>query len=190
MLPNKDRFELTARYFSGITEQTFQSRLGVADPPLVDYLSRLLVRFIHRDGLYSVRAPSGRRLKQVTEMMAEAEQRSGRSRREVHRHIGDFTLFWTGVYPEALEKLSAPPRTDSFIDYRTQGKRSYMIAAEVDLAPEPSESPSTEEAGSQQSELLHKLSEEYELCAFGLSEVRKEWERKDGEDGPQSLWIA
>ncbi len=182
MLPNRKRLEITERYFSGLTEQTFQSRLGVADPPLVDYLSRLLVRFIHRDGLFSVRAPSGKRLNQVAEMVAEAEQRQGTSRREVHRHIGDFTLFWTGVYPEALEKLNAPPLPDSFIDYKLQGKRSYMIAANVEL-------PDTN-AESADAELLHRLADEYDMCAFGLSEVRKEWERQDPEeDGPVGLWL-
>ncbi len=190
MIPNRKRLILTERYFAGLTEQTFHSRLGVADPPLVDYLSKLLVRFIHRDGLYTVRAPSGRRLNQVTEMVAEAEQRRGRSRRETYRHIGDFTLFWTGVYPEALEKLSAPPKADSFVDYRAQGKRSYLIAASLDLA-ETDDAPTNEEDDSLSTELLHRLSEEYEMCAFGLSEVRKEWERKDeDEDGTQSLWLA
>ena len=31
------------------------------------------------------------------------------ARREVHRHIGDFTLFWTGVYPEALREMQFSP---------------------------------------------------------------------------------
>ena len=34
------------RYFSGVTEQTFAGNLGIADPPLIDYLGLLLSRFI------------------------------------------------------------------------------------------------------------------------------------------------
>src|SRR5262245_58466019 len=92
-------------YFSGLAEFTFQTRLGVADPSLVDYIAGLLARFVHCDAVYRVRDLAGRRLVQVADMLAEAEARLGTARREVHRHIGDYTLFWTGVYPEALEHL-------------------------------------------------------------------------------------
>src|SRR5437763_567267 len=37
------------RFFSGLAEHTFVSDLGVADPPLIDYLSELLSRFIAMD---------------------------------------------------------------------------------------------------------------------------------------------
>src|SRR5262245_59623306 len=88
------------RHFAGITDQTFVTTLGVADPPLTDYLSDLLSRFLHMDWIYRIRSLGGKRLEEVADMMIEAEQmpREGRTRREVHRHIGDFALFWTGVY--------------------------------------------------------------------------------------------
>ena len=95
------------RLFAGYTEQTFINMLGVGDPRLIDYLSELLARFVHLDAVYRLRNTQGRRLEEVAEMMIEAEAMpaEGRTRREVHRHIGDFTLFWTGVYPEALRRL-------------------------------------------------------------------------------------
>src|SRR4051794_9806266 len=95
------------RLFAGLTEQTFVATFGVADPRLTDYLSDLLSRFLHTDWIYRLHNLAGRRLEQVADMVIEAEQMppEGRTRREVHRHIGDFTLFWTGVYPEALSKL-------------------------------------------------------------------------------------
>ena len=37
------------RYFAGLAENTFHSQLGVVDPPLIDYLSDLLIRFIRCD---------------------------------------------------------------------------------------------------------------------------------------------
>src|SRR5437588_10389663 len=119
------------RLFAGLTEQTFMAALGVADPPLTDYLSVLLSRFVHIDALYRLRNTQGKRLEEVAEMMIEAEALppEGRTRREVHRHIGDFTLFWTGVYPEALNKLRSVISRDFFIDYCEQVKRSYFIAS-------------------------------------------------------------
>jgi hypothetical protein len=156
------------RLFAGLTEQTFQSTLGVADPRLTDYLSELLSRFVHIDAIYRLAGTSGRRLEEVAEMMIEAEELppEGRTRREMHRHIGDFTLFWTGVYPEALKRLRSALTKDSLIDYTVRGKRSYYIASTFEG-----------EAYAEEAPVLRRLSEEFELCAYGLNQVRREWER-------------
>ena len=165
------------RYFAGIAENTFQSELGVVDPPLIDYISDLLVRFTRSDVVHRIRSVTGRPLMTVTEMAAEAAERLGDARRELHRHIGDFTLFWAGVYPEALRKQD--PTETQFSNYLTHGKRSYRIAADLEA--------SDEKIG--ESEVLERLSEQFELCAYGLREVRREWEDGTDEFGPGSiLW--
>ena len=156
------------RLFAGLTEHAFLDALGVADPPLTDYLSELLSRFIHLDAVYRLRNARGRRLEEVAEMVIEAEgmPEGGRTRREVHRHIGDFTLFWTGVFPEAVNRLRSAFSKDYFIDYCEQGKRSYYIASTFEEDDYREEAP-----------VLRRLSEEFELCAYGLNQVRREWER-------------
>jgi hypothetical protein len=156
------------RLFAGYTEQTFVTLLGVGDPRLIDYLSELLTRFVHLDAVYRLRNAEGRRLEEVAEMVIEAEGMppAGRTRREVYRHIGDFTLFWTGVYPEAVNRLRSALSKDHFIDYCAQGKRSYYIASTFE-----------EDAYREEAPVLRRLSEEFELCAYGLTQVRREWER-------------
>ena len=109
--------ELLRRFFAGLAEFTFQSRLGVADPPLVDYVTDLLVRFVRQEVVFRVRDLTGRPLVEVAEMLAEAENRIGEARREVHRHIGDFTLFWVGLYPECVHRQQGPTKRDHLIDY-------------------------------------------------------------------------
>lgn len=153
------------RYFSGITEHTFQVELGIADPPLTDYLARMLARFLHMDAIFRIRDAVGRRLKSVADMLAEAEKRCSRPRTEVHQHIGDFTLFWTGLYPEMLTRLRSIDNRDFIIDYTEQGKRSYFIASRGELDPDEA-----------QAEVLRRLSEEFELCRTGLQHVRQEFE--------------
>lgn len=162
------------RFFAGLAESTFQSRLGVADPRLVDYITELLVRFVRCDAIYSIRNLSGQRLQEVAEMLVEAEARMGDARREVHRQIGDFTLFWTGVYPEALKRLQSPSAKDHLIDYCTQGKRAYYIASTM-----------RNEENREECEILERLSHDFELCVYGLGEVRREWERRDDGDAPE-----
>ena len=107
----------------------------MADPPLVDYIAELLVRFVRADELYTVRSVRGQRLVAVADMLAEAQHREGPARQQVHRHIGDFTLFWTGVYPEVVEGLRRGSK-DALIDYPQQGKRAYWIASTIPVEKE------------------------------------------------------
>lgn len=166
MAPVLSSAEQLKRLFAALTEQTFQVEYGVADPPLIDYLADMLVRFVRLDAIFRVRDVIGRRLEEVADMLLEAEQREANPRREIHRHIGDFTLFWTGVYPEALKRLRHFDRKDALIDYQQQGKRSYYIASTFIEEPYEEEAP-----------VLRRLSDEFELCSAGLMQVRREWER-------------
>lgn len=163
------------RFFTGISEYVFFSQLGVADTQLVDYISQLLVRFTRTDAMYRVCQIDGRRAVEVVVMAAEAEKRIGEARRDVHRHIGDYTLFWTGVYPESLRDARTDDRTDQFVALCAHGKRSYKIASCIESeSPKPS------------SDLLERLSKNFEMCAYGLREIRREWEHRD-QDGKSDI---
>jgi hypothetical protein len=172
------RTDAVRKFFSGLTEFAFACRMGVADPPLVDYLSEMLVRFVRNDEIFSVRGPTGRRLAQVSDMLVEAEARRGEARRNVHRQIGDFTLFWSGVYPEALRRLKDKDKQDSLLDYQAHGKRAYYIASTI---PAESATPGPS--------VLKRLSHEFEMCMYGLGEVRREWERRRDDGDAVSLLI-
>ena len=161
------------RFFAGLAQYVFQTRLGVADPPLVDYVSDLLKRFVNTDSLLKVRNPRGQQLSRLAEMMGEAEARVGDAKRDIHQHIGDFALFWAGLYPETLQPREGRDAYDLFTDYCVQGKRAYLVASSI-----PS---STEEAPG---EILERLSDQFEMCAYGLREVRREWERRDDDTPP------
>jgi hypothetical protein len=134
----------------------------------------MLLRFVRVDSFHKVRRANGRPATEVFQMLCEAEHRIGLARREVHRHIGDFTLFWSGMYPESLRRIRPHESADGFLDYCQQGKRAYAIAARIDGgADRPS------------SDLLHQLSDQFEMCAYGLREVRRELE--EGQSGGSLL---
>jgi hypothetical protein len=159
------------RLFRGLTEYAFMNELGIGDPSLVGYVAELLASFVPNTSVWRLRDAQGRQLVQVTAMIAEAEAAGDDARRrECHRHVGDFTLFWTGVYPEALAKLQGPSTADALLSYQRQGKRSYYLA-------------STLSDRSAQGYVWRRLSDQFELCAFGLSRVRREWEKFENE-GP------
>ncbi len=167
-------------FLSGLAEYVFQTQLGVADPPLVAYVSDLICRFVRWDDLFAVHDLAGRPVYEVVEMVAEAEHRTGDARRVVHRHIGDFTLFWVGLYPDALRKLRGSAKKDCLVDYCAQGKQAYFLASTID----------TNSADDPPADLLQRLSVQFDLCALGLRQVRRQWESDaEGEGTPRPILI-
>ena len=153
------------RLFGALVERAFIQTLGVYESHVADYLADVLADFAHMQQVCKIRDLSGRPLEEVADMLLQADVRlaatSFNREREVHKHIGDFTLFWAGLYPEALPRLQAGSRRDHLLDYVQQGRNSYAIAATHDYGEYRHQAP-----------VLKKLSDEFELCLFGLHSVR------------------
>lgn len=86
--------------------------------------------------------------------------------REVRKHIGDYTLFLTGLFPEYVAPLPRRGlRLDAFIDYMKVGKESYGIVSSFDVFEYRDEAP-----------LFRQLSEQFEVCVYGLNLVKRDLE--------------
>ena len=85
--------------------------------------------------------------------------------RAVRKHIGDFTLFFSGFFPEAIASLPRihPLSVDAFVDYVAAGKESYAVVAAFNLFEYRDEAP-----------LFKRLSERFEDCVDGLHLVKRE----------------
>jgi hypothetical protein len=94
------------------------------------------------------------------------EGRSFFYEREVRKHIGDYTLFVSGLFPEYLKRLPKRGlRVDAFIDYMQAGKESYRVVASFDQFEFRQIAP-----------LFRRMAEQFELCVFGLNLVKGELE--------------
>lgn len=116
------------RIFLTLTDMSFE-QVGVRDRDLITYTSDLLVEFIHIDKLYKLRDEQGRRLEYIIDMLYEAEHRNPWGEREARKHIGDYTLFIMGFFPESLQRARRAISPRYYID---QGKTAYLIVAEID----------------------------------------------------------
>ena len=105
-------------------------------PPLIDYLTDLLARFVRYDALLRLRNLSGQRLDEVAKMLVEAEARVGDARREVaspHRRL--HAVLDRRVSRNAAPAPAAGSRTISST-YCAQGKRAYYIASTIRREPD------------------------------------------------------
>lgn len=154
------------KLFSGMVEQVFQAELGICNPRVTDYVSGLLADFIHVDQIFRLHRVDGAAISEISRMEADAvlgaDVELDRRRHVINRYIGDFTLFWTGVYPENLRP--ARSGADRLREYLLQGKRSYVIAGEL---TRPDDNPP--------GELYRQLGNEFEACVHGLHLVRSNW---------------
>src|SRR5258705_11283160 len=107
-----------------------RDRRSVGDPA-APYLSDLLTRFARIENLYP-RGTSIPRLETVVDMMMEIQAAwqvgtpDFRPEHEItgRRHIGDYTLFMTGLFPERVRS------TASVGFYVSQGKQAYQFVSE------------------------------------------------------------
>jgi hypothetical protein len=157
--------------FAELIEKHVVTSAGIRDSEMANYMARLLVEFTHIDRLYRIRNARGKRLADVGEMLIESNPLlGGRSffyEREVRKHIGDYTLFLAGLFPEHVRSLPARGlRVDAFIDYIRAGKESYRVVASFDQFEFQRIAP-----------LFRRMAERFELCVFGLNLVKGELEQ-------------
>src|SRR5438309_11130212 len=97
------------KLFGTLAEKAFTDKLGWPDFNVSDYISQLLVEFTHTDNLYRIKSAKGARVEAVVDLLYESEvthgARSFEQERDVHRHIGDFTLSMAGLFAEYLKRI-------------------------------------------------------------------------------------
>lgn len=158
-------------FFGGLVSQTFASTIGLRDGDLTGYISAMLAGFCQAEELYKIRTAAGRPLSDVGEMLLESDPVYGPApsfdrEREVRKHIGDYTLFFAGMFPESINHYRLRrQRLESLIDFIKAGKESYYIVSKFDQFEYANLAP-----------LFAKLAREFESCVYGLNLVKSDLE--------------
>ena len=149
----------------------YAQEIGLRDPQIVGYVAHLLAEFCDVEQLFCVRDTSGRPLNDVGEMLLQADPVYGPApsfgrERQVRKHIGDFTLFFAGMFPESINHLRLRrQRLENFVDWMKAGKESYYIVSKFEHFEY------TKVAA-----LFANLSRNFEGCVYGLNRVKNDLE--------------
>ena len=157
--------------FADLIQRNFEETVHLEDRDVLDYVADVLLRFTRAEDLYQIRDTRGRVLEDVGEMLIASnpllDAPSFDAEREARRHIGDFTLFFAGLFPESISQWRLRrARLDALLDYIQTGKESYYIVSEFKEFEYKATAP-----------LFRKMSEEFERCVFGLNLVKRDFER-------------
>jgi hypothetical protein len=161
--------------FQHLVRGNFRRGAQLDDAEVADYVSAMLTEFVHVENLYRIRNARGQQLKDVADMLVESnpllDAPSFDRERAVRKHVGDFTLFFTGLFPEAVGALPRlkPLSVDTFVDYVKAGKESYRVVSKFDMYEYRAEAP-----------LFGRLAYHFEQCVHGLNLVKRDLEQMQG----------
>ena len=124
-----------ARFFDRLVRRSLVD-LSIGGDAIALYLTQLLTRFVRTDYLYALRDAAGHRLESVGEMLIEAERSWAFDQpdfdpfreRAVRQHIGDFTLFMSGIFPEHVARRASAAL------YVREGQHAYQVVADFERA--------------------------------------------------------
>lgn len=156
-----------ARFFEGLVRRSF-GELWIWDHEVADYVVNLLVRFARTDALYRIRNPQGQRLETVVDLLIEAAGGAPLLReREVRQHIGDYTLFMTGIFRDFAQ------RHGFFGFYLREGEKAYRDTARLDRMLYRSGA-----------SLFEALARQFEMISGALDYMKKVYFRPAAQGGP------
>ena len=160
--PLRDLFvELVSRHYT--------DELGMRDPEVSGYVANMLAEFCELDQLFKLRSTAGKPLDDVGEMLLESDPVYGPApsfdrERQVRKHIGDFTLFFTGMFPESINHFRMRrQRVENFVDFMKAGKESYYIVSKFEFFEYAKVAP-----------MFARLSQHFEQCVYGLNLVKNQ----------------
>lgn len=155
--------------FLELVERNFNQNIGLRSPEVQEYVANVLTEFCSIEALYAIRNAGGRPLTDVGEMLLESDPVYGEApsfdrERQVRKHIGDVSLFFTGMFPESINHgRLRRQRLENFVDFMRAGKESYYIVSKFEYFEYAKVAP-----------LFKRLAEEFESCVYGLNLVKNE----------------
>ena len=157
------------KLFLELVGRHYAHEIGIRDPEVVGYIAHLLAEFCDMEQLFKIRTVAGKPLTDVGEMLLESNPVLGPApsfdrERQIRKHIGDYTLFFTGLFPESLNHYRLRrQRLESFVDFMKAGKESYYIVSKFEHFEYAKVAP-----------LFARLSKEFEHCVYGLNQVKND----------------
>ena len=107
-------------------------RHGIAEPATVDYVSDMLARFAEMRQFHALRDTDGRALDYLVDMLAawqQGESASPAHGRFILRHLGEYTLFMSGIF---RGRLKGRGELDYYLAH---GSSAYWRCADCELNP-------------------------------------------------------
>ncbi|MGF1615643.1 MAG: hypothetical protein ACFCVA_17515 [Gammaproteobacteria bacterium] len=123
--------------FSVLLRRNLRDHRTQPDRKIVNYIANLLSLFIRTDRLFRVQAHDPMAHEYLIDLISEGEAADSRRRFLIHSHIGNYTLFISGLFPSWIEyrhRYKRRPIDRQF--YVDMGRTYFQRAATHPMARE------------------------------------------------------
>ena len=123
----------TAFYFYILVRHTFR-RSGLADRPMADYVAAVLAEFSRIERTRCVVKGQEQPLDYFVDMLAALESVDDTTRFYIRAHIGNHSLFLSGVFPDRLRYRTERRGAPGLAFYEEIGRSNFRAASDHRLA--------------------------------------------------------
>jgi hypothetical protein len=137
LLSNASRLDgPSAPLFVYVTVRHTLREAGIDDPLLADYLGALVLEFGQRDRAYRVAPHDDDTRRYLVDIIGDLREATGRRAFLLCVHLGNFSLWLAGIFPDYITAQSTRNGAPGFRYYDEMGARGFRLAADHGLARE------------------------------------------------------
>ena len=126
----------SAPLFIYVTVRHALRESGIDDARLANYLGALVLEFGQRDRAYRVTPHDDDTRRYLVDIVADLREAKGRRAFLLCVHLGNFSLWLAGIFPDYITAQSARNGAPGFRYYDEMGARGFRLAADHGLARE------------------------------------------------------
>jgi hypothetical protein len=122
--------------FAYVMVRTALRRAGENDRGLADYVSALVINFGIRDRAHRIAESDDEIYDALAELARDVDDSDGRRSFLVRTHLGNYSLWMSGIFPDFIEKRRWRRGGPDLDYYEEMGRRGFRLAADHRLAEE------------------------------------------------------
>lgn len=126
--------QVSAHLYFYVLVRRVLRKAGIEDRQVADYVAELLAEFSRLERLHLQLSADFNPLEYLFEMMAALQQADERTGFLIRAHIGNHSLFLSGVFPERIRHRAEKKGFPDLSYYEGLGRANYRVASDHRLA--------------------------------------------------------
>jgi len=134
LVASRDLRRPSAALFFYVILRRLLLELGVDDRSVTDYCAAMVLAFGRGDRAYRIGEHDENRYAYLVDLVEEAGRADGERQFRVRMHLGNFSLWLTGIFPDYIAARRARKGGPPLPYYEALGRSGYLLASDHRLA--------------------------------------------------------
>jgi hypothetical protein len=134
LLASRDIARPSARLFYYVVLRRLLQELGVDDRAVTDYCATMVLTFGRGDRAYRIGEHDENQYAYLVDLVEEAGRTDGERQFRVRVHLGNFSLWLTGIFPDYIAARRTRKGGPALPYYEALGRSGFLLASDHRLA--------------------------------------------------------